>query len=794
MFTRTGYPMGHALAAMILTAALLPSAIPGRVAPPTLSVSALRQLQVLSAVGQGRTPVEQKLDTALHLGLLHQRGDQRLAPLTDFRFVQPDADGRLRVDVALNGADGLKPTLDWLGANAVPITAASAAYQIVTARVRFDDLEPLAALPAVRQVRRHVKGLTNQMPGTVSEGDITHGVAAARAFFGVSGLGVKACVLSDGVASLAASQASGELPAVDVLAGQAGSGDEGTAMLEIIDHLAPGAELGFATATTSQAQFAQNIQDLAADGCQIVVDAVSYLDEPVFQDGPVAQAVDAVTGAGVVYFSAAGDEGNANDGTSGVWEGNFNPNGTLPALAGAGDLHNFGDGGQSILVTAAAGAVILSWAEHDSLTGGLASTDFDVYVLDGSLTTIFDASTDTQDGDDRPFEAMGQVFPSERLVVARFAAGSTSSAPMFNLLAARGRLDPALTTSGAIRGHSAAAGAISVAAAPARPPQGPFPGPFTAASVSATYTSDGPRRIILNPDGSEITAGNRTSTGGVVRQKPDLTAADGVATSVTGFLTFSGTSAAAPHAAAIAALMKSAVPTSTAPQLRDALLATALDIEAPGVDCDTGAGIVMARAALEALGAAPSALLRAEPLVPTIVGGDGDAAIEPNEAVDLVIPLTNVGGRGATGITATLSTTTPGVTVAPAASTYPDTAAGATSSNATPFRVKVLGATCAGTIALTLTVTYSGGPAPEERFPFFIRVGGPGTTTAVSYTGPEVAIPDGLISAVRIRGRWSLPRCPSAAPEAYSTSTFASTARPAPRRPAPPRLASATRS
>jgi subtilisin-like proprotein convertase family protein len=739
--TRSGHRPRHALAALILTVAWLASTMPGRVAPPTLSARALRQLEVLSAIGQGRTPVEQKLDTTLHMGLLHQRGDQRLAPLTHFRFVTPDVDGRVRVDVAVNGADGLKPALDWLAAHGAPVEAASAAYQIVTTRLRFDDLEPLAALRAVRRIRRHVEGLTNQAPGIVSEGDATHGAAAARAVFGVTGAGVKVCVLSDGVTSLAASQASGELPAVDVLAGQAGGGDEGTAMLEIIHDLAPDAELGFATAAISQAQFAQNIQDLAAAGCDVMVDAYSYPDEPAFQDGPIAQALNTVTAAGVVYFSAAGDDGNANDGSSSTWEGDFNPNGTIAALAGGGDVHNFGDGGQSIQVTDPADQVVLTWAEHDELTGGLASTDFDLYVLDNGLTTIFDASTNTQDGDDRPVETMGAVFGNERIVVTRFAAGSTSSVPMFNLLAVRGRLNPALATSGAIRGHSAAAGAISVAATPA-PAPGPFPGLFTSVNVSQTFTSDGPRRIILNANGSEITPGNRTSTGGVVRQKPDLTAADGVSTSVNGFAPFTGTSAAAPHAAAIAALMKSAVPTSTAAQLRTALIASAIDIEAPGVDRDTGAGIVMAQAALTAIGAVPGALLSAEPLVPTIVGGDGDTAIEPNEAVDLVIPLTNIGGALASGITATLSTATPGVTVAAAASTYPDTGASVTSNNVTPFRIKVLSPTCGSNIALTLTVTYSGGPAPQASFPFVIRVGGPGTTTTFSFTGPEVAIPD----------------------------------------------------
>ena len=67
---------------------------------------------------------------------------------------------------------------------------------------------------------------------------------------------------------------------------------------------------------------------------------------------------------------------------------------------------------------------------------------------------------------------------------------------------------------------------------------------------------------------------------------------------------FYGTSAAAPHAAAIAALLKSARPGITPAEVRAALLASAIDIEAPGVDRDAGAGIIMANDALFHGGAA----------------------------------------------------------------------------------------------------------------------------------------------------------------------------------------------
>ena len=130
--------------------------------------------------------------------------------------------------------------------------------------------------------------------------------------------------------------------------------------------------------------------------------------------------------------------------------------------------------------------------------------------MDGGLTTIFDASTDVQDGaggDDFPIEFIGGgAFGGERLLIDKFAAGTTSSVPAFNLILLRGELDDALATSGATRGHSAAANSISVAATPAAAsfdgvtPDGPFPGLFTAANESESFTSDGPRRILLTTD------------------------------------------------------------------------------------------------------------------------------------------------------------------------------------------------------------------------------------------------------------------------------------------------------
>ncbi|RUM36803.1 MAG: hypothetical protein DSY58_04820, partial [Desulfobulbus sp.] len=126
--------------------------------------------------------------------------------------------------------------------------------------------------------------------------------------------------------------------------------------------------------------------------------------------------------------------------------------------------------------------------------------------------------------------------------------------------------------------------------------------PFRASNVVEKFSSDGPRRVFFYPNGNAITPGNYSATGGVLRQKPDIAAADGVQTATPGFNPFYGTSAAAPHAAAIGALLRSGKPDITIAEVRDIFNSTAIDIEGAGYDRDSGAGIIMADAVLKAAG------------------------------------------------------------------------------------------------------------------------------------------------------------------------------------------------
>ena len=395
------------------------------------------------------------------------------------------------------------------------------------------------------------------------EGDRAHRADAARTTHGVDGAGIAVGVLSDGVNTLAAQQATGDVPAlVTILPGQEGgafrsscggasTGTEGTAMFEIVHDLAPGAELFFATAGGGQAQMAQNIEDLCEAGADVIVDDVGYLFDPAFQDGDIARAISTVTENGCHYFTAAGNGGSLHHGTSGVWEGDFAAGPTLRVDGTVlGTAHAFGDDVAWNRITRdSTSGVVLQWADP----WGASTNDYDLFLLDAN-NNLLASSTSTQNGTQDPFEYIAGSCVSDR----------DGHPPRDRQEHGRGGFATCVspTREGDWRSRrpagrsaiSASRDAVGVAAVDARSAAGAG-GVFNGTEEVETFSSDGPRRIFFEADGTAITPGDFSSSGGRVLQKPDLAAADGVRTSTPGFSRFYGTSAAAPHAAAIAALM-----------------------------------------------------------------------------------------------------------------------------------------------------------------------------------------------------------------------------------------------
>ena len=453
----------------------------------------------------------------------------------------------------------------------------------------------------------------------------------------IDGTGIKIGVLSDsyntskdtGGNTLANDISNGDLPAslyfLRDLPSRFGIGtDEGRAMLQIIHDVAPGAQLGFRTGVVTAGDFAQGIRDLAAAGSDIIVDDITYVTEPFFRDGKVAKAVNEVTANGVSYFTSAGNFGSKS------FEGVFNPvtdsSIDLPLNSGEwnglGRVHQFSSGSttQSIKVFPgqngpAVYMIALQWDDplySIDQTGSL--YDLDIYLKDFGVP-LFGFNRNNANGD--PIEILSFTITEPTTVdlfIARECAScndiDSNTGIKFKYVVFRGELDP-IDPNGinasTIVGHANADGAMTVGAV--------LYANTSVFGFDPTLVPSGTERFTV----ATFSSRGGTLTNGAVRNKPDFTAPNGVNTTVSfgapnleddDFPNFFGTSAAAPHAAAIAALVKQArvkyypgtnppdwvggVGISLPADIRRVLKTTAQDMHELGEDMKSGSGLVRA--------------------------------------------------------------------------------------------------------------------------------------------------------------------------------------------------------
>src|SRR5215510_8138878 len=445
----------------------------------------------------------------------------------------------------------------------------------VQAWVEPRALDALAGFWWVRAIRSVDRAVV-RTGSITTEGDVASRADVLRTR-GVDGTGVVVGVISDGIDSLAEAQATNDLPDVVVPNDsrcQRGAGDEGTALLEIVHDVAPGAKLLFSGPSTSL-DMVDAVQCLVDAGANVIVDDLGFFGEPYFEDGPVADAVSAAVTAGVSYHSSAGNEAQEH-----VEEDFF------PAAGSNGQIHDFAAGGGDIfngVVVPAGGTLtcILQW--NDPF--GRAADDYDLVLLDAGLNLVAE-SIDPQVGAQDPIEAVAIVNQTQTdqlaNVVIQRVAGAPRRLELFCLGAAAMEHR---TATGSIFGHAALSSVVTVGTVDVHDP---------GLNDVEPFSSHGPARI----DFPRLE----------IRAKPDLVAFDGVAISNAGgfpacppFCAFFGTSAAAPHSAGVAALLLDQDPTLTPAEVQAALTGGAVDIGAPGFDEASGFGRLDAVAAADSL-------------------------------------------------------------------------------------------------------------------------------------------------------------------------------------------------
>jgi PKD repeat protein len=437
---------------------------------------------------------------------------------------------------------------------------------------------------------------------------------------GFDGSGFNIGVMSDSYNALkgaSAGVASGDLPAnVRVLQDVATDDgtDEGRAMIELIHDIAPGAGKAFSAIFRGEADFADQLLQLADPtlaNCKIIVDDISYLGEPMFQDGVVAQAVNEVSSSlGVTYFGSAG---NQADGSCEYVNPKFKAGATADDDAELDFGASFTAGGvsdtrQHFKIPKGYNLFpIMEWSDPFYTTDGV-KTDLDMYLIrsrpGGAIKgDTVASSVDDNIGNQTPLEGFSYTNPSSTetefdLVIVRYGGTANPARVKYinygddlsDVVAAGTIQLEYFTRSSTVTGHHAAIGNISVGAA------------VSYARVSAEpFTSKGGPTFLFNPDGTPLAAPD-------VRAKPDFASIDGVSTTFFGqqfpgqdpkdaFLFF-GTSAAAPNAAAVAALLLQKEPKLTPVQVNERLKSTARDIGTVGVDVLTGSGLINAYDAL----------------------------------------------------------------------------------------------------------------------------------------------------------------------------------------------------
>jgi hypothetical protein len=526
---------------------------------------------------------------------------------------------------------------------------------------------------------------------------------------GTSGAGVTVGVQSTGVASLQLIQGRHELPAVQVVnpSGTSNStaADEGTVLLEEVHAVAPSAGLAYCGPGTF-VEYASCLGQLITAGATILVDDVVFSDSDLLSsDSSDVQAVEQILARNptVALFTAVGNYNGS------YWEGQYAPV-SLSSLGmspltctsnGATQtdyyVSEFSGSPNQVLTVSQSSNVPLAFAWADPPNQN--TSKFDVYWIGSVSNTQVGCLSTASSTDNHLTSNPGIPAANYKLFIA---TPDASLAGKFLKLWIGGDgltsiSDP--TTGSVVTPQAFAQGAISV---------GAVNGSDAIGNKIETFSSLGPITISF-PTAARIQA--------PVLVAPDGINVDAAGTYFAGYLfpdgNFYGTSASAPNAGAVAALIRGAFPNLTVPQLVSTLQVGAIQLGASAPDGTFGYGRIDA---IGALGTLPAPTITSLPnsslaagsstsAYPFTVSGTGDLHFSVTSSNGALIPASIV-PAGSPGVTIGPS----GCGVSTMNCTVSVMAANGQSSTVTVTVAAVDGANRSAPASMTITVTGSSAP------------------------------------------------------------------------------------
>ncbi|MBI1338055.1 MAG: S8 family serine peptidase [Phycisphaera sp.] len=439
--------------------------------------------------------------------------------------------------------------------------------------IRQDDLATIAALDSIIVMKGSpASPIIYNTGSALTQGDAGHNADDLRNTFSLDGTGIKVGVISDGIGDISSSQASLDLPSITphpTLQGLSNR-NEGTALLEIIHDLAPGAELYFVglsnvigTVSDLSSAMITGIDWLVSQGCSIIVDDVGLPWEPYFQDnatGSLAEKVqDVVATSNVTYITAAGNFGNDL--------GVAKPNHYQSEYHNSGGSHDF-DPGSGVDTNRRMEIPALStmqvWLQWSDPFGSVAS-DYTATITGSSTEHSLRLAGWTTNPVEIVTYENNNPYPI--IYVDMSVSRVSGTAERFEIFAFSCAAQEYITREDSYMGQQLAEDAIVVTAVDQN-------------GEVRYYASRGQATLYSNFATQDV----------YLRDVIDIAARDGVDTAATGYTYFDGTSAAAPHIAGIAALWKQFKPNMSSDRLAQVLRDSAVDLGDAGFDPTYGAG------------------------------------------------------------------------------------------------------------------------------------------------------------------------------------------------------------